>query len=89
MSRNIDKRVECPYYIEPPSNGRSKSFEALSKVRERKRVRCEGLTPGGRLMIEFATANEREDFCEDFCCSGCWRGCPIAIMLEDLKYDGG
>lgn len=87
MSRNIDRRVECPFFSEAPSARGNPRIAAIRRVAEAKRIRCEGLSPGGRLMIEFATAGEREDFCEDFCRSSCWRGCPIAIMLEDLKYD--
>lgn len=87
LSRNLDTKVECPFFLEAPSNARSSKFEAMNRVREAKRIRCEGLSPGGRLMLEFATSEEREGFCDDFCRSACWRGCPVALMLEDLKYD--
>ena len=79
MSRNIDIHIVCPFYQEPPGSARG-------RITENKRIRCEGVTVGGRIMLEFRSRAEREAWCDDFCRSQCYRGCPIAQLVEDVKY---
>ena len=83
MSRNIDINAVCPYFTEEPSGGSRKLHELLTKTR----IRCEGLTPGGKIFLEFPNAASKQEHLEDFCYCDCWQGCPIALMLNE-KYEG-
>ena len=82
MSRNVDKRAICPFFQEEagcenmPQRMREAHMGACSK-----RQRCEGLTPGGKIFLEFEGKKDRDDHRESFCYTYCWEGCPVAVML--------
>jgi hypothetical protein len=82
MSRNIDKRAICPFFQEEA--GCENMPEPMKEVHKRacaKRIRCEGLTRGGKIFLEFESASEKKQHLESFCYDRCWEGCPMAEML--------
>ena len=83
MSRNIDVKVKCPFYQEEPScDALPERARRWRKHVTRRRIRCEGLTPEGKIFLEFKSPEERTEHYNNFCTSECWRGCPLAQMLE-------
>lgn len=82
-----NKRVVCPFYIEEPSCANMTPRVKAAHARlMRKRIRCEGICPGGKIYLEFGCQREKEGYLESFCYTNCWQGCPVAIMLL-MQYD--
>lgn len=82
-----EKTIICPFYVaEPECASLSNCAKAAHEVLKRRRIRCEGLTPGGKLFIEFKTPSEKSDHKANFCASMCYKGCPVAQMLLE-NYD--
>lgn len=90
MSRNVDVRAICPFFEEEPSCGHSiKQHKAHERIAKR-RIRCEGLSPGGKILLEFSSEREKREHCENFCYSKCWRGCPLAqVLMDNYEKRGG
>ena len=85
MSRNIDVRVKCPFFVEEPAcNKKNAHTQGGHSMIVKKRIRCEGLMPGSKVYQDFKSAAEKDRYFYDFCSSECWRGCPIAAMLLEL-----
>lgn len=79
-----DKRAMCPFYIEESGCGTlTPRMRAAHRRLTRRRIRCEGLTQGGKIYVEFPTEEERREYAESFCYSRCWGGCPVAQMLGE------
>ena len=82
MSRGGDERVICPFFvIEPTCGEMSKQRKAAHEALVKKRIRCEGITPGGKIYAEFRNPDEKKEHMENFCESKCYEGCPVAQML--------
>lgn len=77
----------CPFYVQEPvcANMTTQTKKAHMELVS-KRIRCEGLSYGGKLFVEFKTPEEKEEHENDFCCSHCYKGCPVAQMLLE-QYD--
>ena len=72
----------CPFFVSEPACGKmSKQRKAAHEALVRKRIRCEGITPGGKTFVEFRTPDEKKEHRESFCESKCYQGCPVAQML--------
>ena len=82
MSRNIDVRVKCPFFVEEPAcECKSAHVKGGHAILTKKRIRCEGVVSGSKIYQEFKNEDEKEKYLYDFCASDCWRGCPVAAMI--------
>jgi len=88
LSRNIDVQAVCPFFVEEAACGGSRKQLAQRKLVQKRRIRCEGLSPGGKITVEFKSELECEEHRYSFCYSKCWKGCPLAGILNE-KYKEG
>ncbi|MBQ2876976.1 MAG: hypothetical protein IJE25_08195 [Clostridia bacterium] len=81
-------KIVCPFYIEEPEcGGMSNAAKAAHELVVRKRIRCEGLTKGGKLFVEFRNEREKLEHLNSFCESKCYKGCPVAqMLLEQYEF---
>ena len=85
-SSGIDKRAMCPFFIEEAGCGNLSP--AMKTAREKvlkQRIRCEGLTPGGNIHVEFKSKAERDEHRENYCYTMCYNACPVAAMLWEQR----
>ncbi len=88
MSRTYTKDIICPFFKEPAGCGNQTKTERGNRAKERqerRRLRCEGVTKGGKITIDFKTDTERDRHRTRYCVSYNYINCPIAKALAE-KY---
>lgn len=88
MSRTYTKDIICPFFKEPAGCAKQTRTERANRAKERierRRLRCEGVTKGGKTTLEFKTDVERDRHRARYCASYNYKECPIAKALAE-KY---
>ncbi len=65
----VDTKVICPYY----------------KRETAQSVRCEGMSDGNLLHINFCSKENKKDHKKSYCCSHRYTNCPLARIHRSNK----